>query len=1327
MKPLEKTLRNQLEHAIKEARDVAEAAARAALEQLGVGGPKPYEHLSDEQRQLRLKLRAHGRQLGNGRKADGSQELGRLIEEVAYEHWHRMLFARFLAENNLLMYPDPDEPVAVTLEECDDLARDEGAVNGWELAARFAARMLPQIFRLDSPVFQLTLPPEHQQKLERLVADLPLEVFTASDSLGWVYQFWQAKKKDEVNASEVKIGARELPAVTQLFTEPYMVSFLLDNSLGAWWVARRLTESDLKNASSEEELRCKASIPGVPLDYLRFIKSPSPSGRGGRGEGKEDKKTPIPDDLLENARKLRQNQTDAEQLLWSLLRNRRFADKKFRRQHPVGRYILDFYCHELKLAIELDGGQHNEPPAKQYDADRTSYLEEQGIRVIRFWNNEVLQQTDSVLESLWNSLTSLTPAPLPEGEGLYWQPAAGTFDGWPEQLSGLKTLDPCCGSGHFLVAAFLMLVPMRMELEELSAREAVDAVLRDNIHGLELDQRCVELAAFALALTAWKYPDLPSPSGRGAGGERPIGYRPLPELNVACSGLAISAKKEEWLSLAGDNTNLRIGLEELYKQFKDAPVLGSLINPESSLGKGSLFELSWEDVGPLLARALADETDDQKSEMGIVARGMAKAAKILADEFFLVSTNVPYLTRSKFSAKLRDYTESFHKDTNADLATAMIDRFRFLIHRGGALSVVSPQNWLFQSAYKTFRRIILSQYSWRQIAKLGFGSFNTPLNAAPSLFIAIKNHSLKSPIYESDAVNAAGINAKKEAITSGPLLQLKQGSALTDQDFVLDRFGNSNLPNLSASIDVFQGIRTGDKQRFTAFFWEVSLTAGWDFMQSTCQSVKHWDGLSQCVHWVGGNGQLHQYANETRDKLHDMHESGNLSWGKRGVTISQMGNLESALYSGEKYDGNCATITPRDVSLTPAIWSFCSSSDYQLGIRAIDQSIKVTNATLGKVPFDELKWVTESGFRYPNGLPKPYSDDPTQWIFHGHPCGSVVWDENAKWTAHGPLRTDDTVLQVAVARLLAYRWPAELDADKVNCEAREGALGQMELADEQREWVNRCEALSPTPLPAGEGLIDEDGIVCIPPVRGEATGNDRLLNLLAAAYNHFPSPSGRGVGGEGFWSNDILAKLLKSADHAGKTLETWLRDKFFAQHCKLFHHRPFIWHIWDGLPDGFAALVNYHKFDHKLLETLIYTYLGDWIIRQKQDIASSVDGAEEKLAAAESLKKKLELILEGEAPYDIFVRWKPLSKQPIGWNPDLNDGVRLNIRPFITVPDVKKKGAGVLRDKPNTKWNKDRGKDVGSAPWYHLFKGDRINDHHLSMAEKHKAQREAGL
>ncbi len=381
-------------------------------------------------------------------------------------------------------------------------------------------------------------------------------------------------------------------------------------------------------------------------------------------------------------------------------------------------------------------------------------------------------------------------------------------------------------------------------------------------------------------------------------------------------------------------------------------------------------------------------------------------------------------------------------------------------------------------------------------------------------------------------------------------------------------------------------------------------------------------------------------------------------------------------------------IVPKNNKLIVVIWCYLSSNNFNPDVRLIDQSLKPSNNTFLQVPFNLEHWTKIAQEKYPNGPPKPFSNDPTQWIFHGHPCGSVIWGEDKKWTAIGPLRTDANVLQVAIARLLGYRWPAELDTE-------------MELSDESRIWVEKSKELLP--------FADEDGITCIPSVRGEPSASDRLLNILAACYGEE-------------WNNSILSQLLKSVDHAGKTLETWIRNKLFIQHCKLFHHRPFIWHIWDGLNDGFAALVNYHKLDAKLLETLIYTYLGNWITHQKSDIKNSIDGAHEKLAAAEQLKKRLELILEGEAPYDIFVRWKPIEKQPIGWNPDLNDGVRLNIRPFLSVPDIRKKGTGVLRDKPNIKWNKDRGKDVVSAPWFHLFKGVRMNDHHLTLEEKRKAR-----
>jgi len=135
MHPLNKPLRNQLEKTVKDARDQAETAARAALEQVGVGEPSPPAHLTEPERDLRRRLRIHGRQLGDVRQEDGNREIDRLLEEVAYEHWHRMLFARFLAENNLLMYLDPAGPIPVTLEECEDLAAAEGAAKGWEPAA----------------------------------------------------------------------------------------------------------------------------------------------------------------------------------------------------------------------------------------------------------------------------------------------------------------------------------------------------------------------------------------------------------------------------------------------------------------------------------------------------------------------------------------------------------------------------------------------------------------------------------------------------------------------------------------------------------------------------------------------------------------------------------------------------------------------------------------------------------------------------------------------------------------------------------------------------------------------------------------------------------------------------------------------------------------------------------------------------------------------------------------------------------------------------------------------------------------------------------------
>ena len=113
---------------------------------------------------------------------------------------------------------------------------------------------------------------------------------------------------------------------------------------------------------------------------------------------------PVPVPLLEAARSLRKNLTDAEQLLWFCVRRKQLGGFRFRRQHPFEQYVLDFFCYEARLAVELDGGQHNDPNIHSRDRERTAFLNNHGIQVVRFWNNEVFSNLEGVLQTIYDLL-----------------------------------------------------------------------------------------------------------------------------------------------------------------------------------------------------------------------------------------------------------------------------------------------------------------------------------------------------------------------------------------------------------------------------------------------------------------------------------------------------------------------------------------------------------------------------------------------------------------------------------------------------------------------------------------------------------------------------------------------------------------------------------------------------------------------------------------------------------------------------------------------------------------------------------------------------------
>lgn len=1131
---LSTTHRNRLQAITSDARDEATSICRAALENLAVHEGDYRLHMTVDQRLLRNRLRARGKAMGDARdERSGRQELKRLAEEAAYEHWHRLLFTRFLAENHLLITDAANGSVPVTLEDCEELASELGAKDGFELACRFSSTTLPGVFRTDDPILELAFPANDRKKLRDLLDSIPQDVFTASDSLGWTYQFWQTKRKKEVNDSGVKIGADELSPVTQLFTEDYMVDFLLDNTLGAWHAGKILSANPrlAESAQSEEELRQAVVLPGCPWKYLRFI----------------------------------------------------------------------------------------------------------------------------------------------QGEDGKWTPAAGTFDGWPKSVAELKCLDPCMGSGHFVVAMFERLVALRMAKEGLEEIAAVGAVLRDNLFGLELDPRCTQIAAFNLALAAW----------------RRVGHCPLPLLHLACSGLAPNAKRDDWLKLTADAPELRFQMGALYDLFQKAPVLGSLINPRAD--KAVSYGDAFSKLQPLLDEALKSEQnrlresmDTSDYEMTVTAQGVAKAAEILAGQFTLVATNVPYLARGKHDEALKAYCDLQHSKAKADLATCFVERCLNGAAPGGSTALVTPQNWLVQGTYTDLRHCLLSQNRWDCVVRLGPGAFETI--SGEIVNVALVTLTQAPPVPKQQIAGIAVTNKrtsteKNHGLKMEPVTFAEQSSQLKNPDSRVTLEDNGKQVLLAAVSHGVHGLGSKDSPSFFRQYWEIpTKTPDWEFLQTTIEDTQSFGGMEQIVFWQQGQGILHKRGQRGEAVL-----AGAMAWKKKGVIVSQMGKLPAALYLGDIFDKNAAVLLPAQKEHIPAIWAFASSPQYNEEVRKIDQGIKVTNVTLVKVPFDLAHWQKVAAEKYPDGLPKPFSSDPTQWLFNGHPAGS------------------DQPLHVAVARLLGYQWPRQTGSSFPD-----------------------CPALGPDGL---EPLADTDGIVCLPPLNREQSAATRLRALLTAALSSYNE-------------RDLIQKSGPKGKGSSKTsLEDWLRDDFFSQHCALFHSRPFIWHLWDGEKDGFHALVNYHKLDHANLKKLAYTYLGDWIRDQDAAAKAETPGAAERLGAAKKLQAKLIAILEGEAPLDLFIRWKPMHQQPIGWNPDLNDGVRLNIRPFLLAGDVGAKGAGLFRAKPgiDPKPKPDRGTEPqrpkADYPWFWCaedpgtdpeggkdFTGRRWNTAHFTLECKQAAR-----
>ena len=341
--------------------------------------------------------------------------------------------------------------------------------------------------------------------------------------------------------------------------------------------------------------------------------------------------------------------------------------------------------------------------------------------------------------------------------------------------------------------------------------------------------------------------------------------------------------------------------------------------------------------------------------LGAAAEGVAKAAKLLAGQYTLVATNVPYLTRGSQDSILMDYCSLRHPEAKSDLATAFMERCRAFAAARNSYAIVVPQNSLSLSSYEDLRKRMLREQAWHHVSWLGPRAFETIGGEVVNPALLILSNQLPG---ESNEFSGLDVSSKRTArdkarsLTMDPLSIAKQSEQMKNPEarIILEHIQQST--RLQDYAHGVHGLGTKDSPRFIRCFWEVP-TCGtqWEFMQSSVEASVNYGGLEHIVFWEQGQGILHRLS-LTGDAI----LAGSMAHGKPGVLVSQVGGLSCTLYVQGLFEKSAAVVLPHDPTQLRAIWEYCKSADYNRAVRLLDRKTAVTNSTLVKVPFDLDYW-----------------------------------------------------------------------------------------------------------------------------------------------------------------------------------------------------------------------------------------------------------------------------------------------------------------------------------------------------------------------------------
>lgn len=868
----------------------------------------------------------------------------------------------------------------------------------------------------------------------------------------------------------------------------------------------------------------------------------------------------------------------------------------------------------------------------------------------------------------------------------------------PEELT---VIDPACGSGHMLTYAFDLLYAIYDE-EGYAPSEIPSLILTHNLYGTEIDSRAGALAAFALTMKA-------------RAKDRRFFTRSGVQPNI-CVIKPISFTPDE-LDLLVTKSGDRGAEETFWNQFRDADILGSLIQPDADATKHAAAVL---DGLKSLEETLHYDTLNR-------ARNAVAQADVLSRNYLVVTANPPYMGSKNMNSGLAEFAISEFKESKTDLFAMFLQRCITLTARYGATAMITMQSWMFLSSYEDLRQKIVRFSPPVSMVHLGERAFDSIGGAVVSTTAFVLEPG-RSAVRGADFIRV--VEGQNEAAKRTALLKGAQSADcewrytaaaadfakvpgapiaywLSDAMYAAFRIGQP----LRLSAEPRKGMDTGDNAKFLRDWWEVSqrVTSLTEFRSGTWNpynkggGFRRWYGYREfLVDWRTGGSEM-----RTRSGGRYFGRSG-WTWG----TVTSGGLSMRFTPEGAAFDnGGCTLFSDHDLSV-PALVLNSSTADSILA--AISPTLNFQPINIGAVPIVDSASVKSLATDLLKGVinasRSDWDDFETSWDFKrpswlGRLGGrGSLRERYASWSANQQRaayeqqdRETNNNRVVAEAYGLQDEVPIDVPLHRVsltrNVEFRYGP-GKSEVEYEALERADLSAELISYAVGCmfGRYSLDEPGLIL---ADQGATLNDYLAKVASpGTISDVPfMPDADNVipfVDDGWFEDDVVERFrqfLKVAfgtEHFEENLRfveeslgvNTLRDyfitksgrsKFYDDHVKRYKKRPIYW-MFSSPKGSFNALIYLHRYTPSTVSTVLNEYLREY----ENKLQKAFERAETAAAGGTSAKDqkeadRLRKVLAELRDYEHDVLY-PLATQQV--EIDLDDGVKVNYPKFY--PAVKK-------------------------------------------------------